>query len=319
MFSKLRKSKKGAILVTTAISMFVVFGFAAISVDVGTLLTARNQLQNAVDAAALGGASGLILSQAEAENRAVEMAAANNVINNAVNLSSTEIFFQNSKQITIQRTQAINLYFANIFGINSLNVAASASAELAHIGGTKGFRPFAIPELAWNPGQIVVIKAGSKDELFTNPSFYYPVCFPPINRGAPETGASQYENRIINGFEEIAYIGDELLIEPGMMTGPTMKGVNDLLALDSDASWNGTSIVNSDFGGLSSPRVIKIPMFDTSIEPPAGRHSITMSNMASFFLLPMQGNNVIGVFLETITSGVTGSTPTHLQMVHLVN
>jgi len=89
--------------------------------------------------------------------------------------------------------------------------------------------------------------------------------------------------------------------------------------MDPSASWNGSEIVNSNFPGTSSPRVIKIPMFDTSTPPPAGRHTITMSNMGAFFLLPMQGNNVLGVFLGIATGGVSGTSTTHLQMVKLIN
>lgn len=49
--------QKGAMLITTAFFLIVVIGFAAVAVDVGHLLIARNELQNGADAAALAGAN----------------------------------------------------------------------------------------------------------------------------------------------------------------------------------------------------------------------------------------------------------------------
>ena len=319
MKNKLINNQKGAALIATALSLIAVLGFAALGVDVGSMLTARNQLQSAADAAALGGVSGLMQSQTEAQTRAIQVGSSNTMFNNPVAINVGDISFPSATEVRVQLTQPINLFFARAVGLNAVNISASATADLTNLGGTRGFRPFAVPELAWNPGQIVVIKSGSKDEPYTNPSFYYPVCFPPANRGTPDTGAKRYEDRIVDGYEDMAYIGDELVIEPGMMTGPTKKGITDLLAMDPNASWNGSEIVNSDFPATSSPRVLKLPMFDTSVPPPPGRHSITMSNMANFFLLPMQGNNVLGVFMGLVSSGVSGTTTTHIKMVHLTN
>ena len=64
------KDERGNILVLTAAALMGLVMFASVSVDVSCILTARNQLQAAVDAAALAGASGLIVDQTTARNRA---------------------------------------------------------------------------------------------------------------------------------------------------------------------------------------------------------------------------------------------------------
>jgi Flp pilus assembly protein TadG len=54
--------------------------FAVLSIDMGVLLTTRNQLQNAADAAALAGALALAETngdEAAATDAAIEMAASN--------------------------------------------------------------------------------------------------------------------------------------------------------------------------------------------------------------------------------------------------
>jgi Flp pilus assembly protein TadG len=49
--------QKGSMLITTSILFITLIGFAAVAVDVGHLMIARNELQNAADAAALAGAN----------------------------------------------------------------------------------------------------------------------------------------------------------------------------------------------------------------------------------------------------------------------
>ena len=54
--ARLRKQPRGQALVTIALSLVVLLGFGGLAVDVGFLMMARNELQNAADAAALAGA-----------------------------------------------------------------------------------------------------------------------------------------------------------------------------------------------------------------------------------------------------------------------
>lgn len=49
--------QRGAMLITMSLFFIMIIGFAALAVDVGHILVARNELQNAADAAALAGAN----------------------------------------------------------------------------------------------------------------------------------------------------------------------------------------------------------------------------------------------------------------------
>ena len=62
--------QKGAVAVTVALSMVFLLGFAALAIDVGNLLVARNELQNSADAAALVGAA-CLYQRAECNNTTV--------------------------------------------------------------------------------------------------------------------------------------------------------------------------------------------------------------------------------------------------------
>ena len=52
-------SRRGIAAVATVVTIPVALGFAALSIDVGHIYNVRNELQNAADAGALAGASGL--------------------------------------------------------------------------------------------------------------------------------------------------------------------------------------------------------------------------------------------------------------------
>jgi uncharacterized membrane protein len=53
---RIRSDESGQVLILTALSMTMLFGFLALAVDVGTLFDAKRRLQVAADAAATAGA-----------------------------------------------------------------------------------------------------------------------------------------------------------------------------------------------------------------------------------------------------------------------
>src|SRR4051794_16597888 len=61
--SVVRKQPRGQALVTMAVSLVVVLGFIGLAIDVGMMMLARNELQNAADAAALAGAGAMYKNQ----------------------------------------------------------------------------------------------------------------------------------------------------------------------------------------------------------------------------------------------------------------
>jgi Flp pilus assembly protein TadG len=315
---RILKDEKGNIVIFSVIAMITVMLFASMAIDVGCLLTAKNQIQAAVDAAALAGATGLIVDQTEATNRAITVAGNNTVINQSVQMGAGDIGFPNWNQVAVQATQNVNLFFARVVGMNSANVSATAAAELGTIIGTNGLRPWGVPDLGWTKGTTAVLKAGCLCAPATNPSFYYCICFPPMNRGAPQKGAAAYRYNIIYGSQSEVYIGDVIQVEPGKMVGPTIQGVNELIAQDPYAYWDGREIVNSGFPGTSSPRIVKIPLYNSGDPPHSGRKSITCIGLAAFFLLGMQGKDVMGIFVAKMSNGTFGGGNSMLRGARLI-
>ena len=146
-------ARRGVVLPYVAISMVALLGFIALAIDLGMVMVAKTQTQNAADAAAfaaartLSGGANPNTSQATANGQAV--AAANTVLGTSVpaaNVTMTHGAYHydpttqtfspqfppvapdnyNLSQATI--TQGNSTFFAKIFGITSFNVTATAIA-----------------------------------------------------------------------------------------------------------------------------------------------------------------------------------------------
>jgi Flp pilus assembly protein TadG len=303
LMTKFILNSKGNILVLTAMLMFVFILCLSFSIDIAQVLTARTQLQSAVDAAALAGASGLLNSHSAATNRAVSIASKNNCLNQTVNLAGGDVTFPATRRIQVRTTRTVPLYFANVIGLTNVNITAQATAEVKQLSGTKGLRPFCIPQFPWVMGDPVLLKAGDdKDAPSRTACWHYPVDFPAINRGNPDPGANVYRDNIMYGTDYWVYTGDELQIEPGNMVGPTKQGVDYIIDQDPGAYWNGTEIDNSLFPGNTSPRIIKVPYFDPNTTPKGGRGNITVTGFGAFFITGMTGKDLNGIFLEYVTN-----------------
>jgi len=89
--------------------------------------------------------------------------------------------------------------------------------------------------------------------------------------------------------------GDRLTQEPGNMVGPTIQGVEELIALDPAAYWNGSKVVSSQ---SPSPRVKLVPLFDPyfwNAGKENGRNAdLKAANFLGFFVESVQGNDIKG-------------------------
>ncbi len=78
------RSRKGAIIVLTALCLAVMVAVLAMVVDLGYLVSARSELQRATDSAALAGAGALVDGSSVAQTRAFEFFARNPVAGSAL-------------------------------------------------------------------------------------------------------------------------------------------------------------------------------------------------------------------------------------------
>jgi hypothetical protein len=166
---------------------------------------------------------------------------------------------------------------------------------------------------------------GSSAYPGTGPSWYYPWAMPPPD-GGPANGASRYRWNIANCNPVVVSVEDEYDVEPGAMTGPTVQGVEDLIALDPWATWDDVAnqIVNSDYAPAweASPRIGIVPVFHPGREFDPGRKPIEFTNFIAVFFEGVEGNGndqvVYGRILYPRGVGGGDAVAPAAQFVHLV-
>lgn len=116
----------GAVAVIVALSLVVLLGVAALAVDVGYYLVQRGKAQTAADAASLAAASHLPEDVSGARAAAIDFAA-RNLPDGTTTFTGGGAANPGRAAVTV--SVSVPTFFARIFGIASVNAAASAVAE----------------------------------------------------------------------------------------------------------------------------------------------------------------------------------------------
>ncbi|HYX91611.1 MAG TPA: pilus assembly protein TadG-related protein [Myxococcaceae bacterium] len=325
-------NQRGATLVLVAVTLTVLLSAMALAIDVGMLLTARAEAQRAADAAALAGAQEFMKNRPNvatplARRNAYAFAEMNAIQKVAIDSGEVTVLVipaQRKVRVTIRRN-AVPTWFARIFGVNFVPIAAVAAAEASPAGTVKCLKPFAIPDL-WNdvngdstytPGVDVYqphnadfgscpggvndgtgygscLRGPERDfgsELtikVTNPhDTWVPSFFNPIRLGDSK-GANDYKNNIRTCNTTPYSVGDTLHVESGDMVGPTYDGMQDLIDQDPLAEWRDGRVQGSKWGDdwMNSPRVAKIALFAPDQIPDPSQKTFVVNNFALIFLEP---------------------------------
>src|SRR3954452_9464386 len=98
----LRRDQSGMSLVFVGFGMMAFLGASMLAIDVGMLMTARNQAQNSADSGALAGATALVYNNWDdrtasgpAVTNALAAATANQVMAGNVSVTPADVEFQN--------------------------------------------------------------------------------------------------------------------------------------------------------------------------------------------------------------------------------
>lgn len=280
------RSRRGSVIVVTALGLFMMIGCAAIVSDVGLLYVNRMQLTNLADAAVLAGVQELPASSTTAVSVALSYARLNGKAGDAVDARVV-----GGTKLTVQATRVVPLFFARIFGFQSSNVAATAAAAITPMSSVANIVPFGIVKQELVFGQTYTLKLGEGDGYSGN--------FGALALGA--TGADNYRTNIEQGYKGSLKVGDWIPTETGDMSGPTRQGVRSRIDADPSATF-GTVTRNS-------PRILTVPIIDNLTV--SGRTDVLIVGFAGFFLEDFSGggvnSTVKGKFMKLVTPG-EGST-----------
>jgi Flp pilus assembly protein TadG len=142
-----------------------------------------------------------------------------------------------------------------------------------------------------NRGQQLVIRAGTGNNITV--SFYFSLAM--VN----DIGGDDYRWNIGNCNKHIYHVGDGLVQEPGAMEGPTIQGIEELIARDPSAHWNtATNTVEGSQYGNHSPRIFPLPLYDPIVYDSGKRNGrnadLKTANWIGFFADSVQGNQIYG-------------------------
>jgi Flp pilus assembly protein TadG len=126
--SRRRRDERGAVAVVVAISMVMLMGFVAISVDVGSIYSDEQQLQNGADAAALAIAQNCLRATCtDSANKAVaDKYAKANIMNGQVKQT---VVNKAAGSVTVDVYSTHQNWFAGVWGIQTTDLSASATAS----------------------------------------------------------------------------------------------------------------------------------------------------------------------------------------------
>lgn len=315
--TRLHRDERGMSLVFVGVGFMAFLAATTLAIDVGMFMTARSQAQTSADSGALAGALALYYDDYDNRNasgpavqNAVTASRRNDVINQRVDVQPGDVTFplspaglNNRVRVHVYRTagrrNALRTLMGRVFGVNTANVDAVATAEASPANAMTCVKPFTIPD-KWIEKQ----DPGGYDSLtstfdmedrhgnpLSNPDVYIPVGQPGYtgydalrdkgteiviragtgNDISPSfyfsfaiggnTGGEEYRWNIANCNTTVMGFNDLLVMEPGNMVGPTNDGVDDLLAKDPNAYWD--TATDSPVSTVHpSPRVVGIPVYD---------------------------------------------------------
>jgi Flp pilus assembly protein TadG len=355
----LRRDERGLAFVYVGLGFMGFLAATTLAIDVGMIMTARSQAQNAADAGAHAGAVALVFNSytdrsasGPAVQSAINAALGNQVIGAPVSVGPADVTFPtdpsgqaNRVRVDVYRTSdrgnPVPALMGTLFGVDTVNINATATAEASPANAMSCVKPFMIPDKwtensdqngapdgAWTPnstfdlydkhdnpllhpdvyidathdpgytgytvendvGTELVLRAGTGDQI--NPSFYYSWKMP------GDVGGDFYRENIAACNQSIITFGTPIVQEPGDKTGPTIQGIEDLIARDPGAYWDTVCdcVKNSAFG--TSPRVFPIPLYDPWFYANGkanGRPAdFRVANFLGFFADHVNGNQIFG-------------------------
>jgi Flp pilus assembly protein TadG len=167
------RDETGMSLVFVGVGMFAFLAASMLAIDVGMLMTARNQAQNSADAGALAGATALYFDDFDdrsasgpAVTNAINGAMANAVMADTVSVEPADIEFLNDPttgesnrvKVTVHRTAAkgnplsllvartLSIATAGAIGLETSDMRAVAIGEASPANAMTCVKPFTIPD-----------------------------------------------------------------------------------------------------------------------------------------------------------------------------
>jgi Flp pilus assembly protein TadG len=213
-FQRLQRDESGMSYVFIGLSMMAFISASMLAIDVGMLMTARSQAQNAADAGALAGATALVYDNwtdrtpsGPAVTSALAASTSNKVMSKDVSVKPADVEFLNDPagepnrvKVTVYRTAArgnpLPTMIAKYFGMATADIAATATAEASAANAMTCVKPFTIPD-KWQEKQTPPWDGNDTYDAFNNKGV--PLANPDIYIPADQAGYTGYNQESERG------------------------------------------------------------------------------------------------------------------------
>jgi Flp pilus assembly protein TadG len=257
-----RRGESGQAAVLLTLVLMSLLGVAGFVIDYGNWEVNRHQVQDAADAAALAGASGIPAGSGTANSLAAAEYAKNGGASDSVAVAQTTDL-QANDSVTVTASRQAPTSFTSIFGIHSVTVSASARATVesfTQINAGTNVMPWGVLQSSYVPGQAYPIYTKTTQNA-NNGAISLPYV-QSANCPVPN-GSNVYSNEIAGTTQVCPVsVGETVQTDPGDNSGPTAQGLNQRITtwqtLDQIVQFNAdgtTTLLNSN-----SPQLVIIPV-----------------------------------------------------------
>ncbi|MBU9714008.1 pilus assembly protein TadG-related protein [Evansella tamaricis] len=281
MMNKLKslfKKEQGNVIVLTSLAFTALIGLTGLVIDGGSLYMTKTHLQKVANATALSGAQELT-GETETIKKIVD-----DVLNSHHEIASLEQLEIENHSITVELKKPVHFNFITLFGFDTLDVRAQATARLGTMGRAYGAAPLGIDEsIPLEYGVIYDLKVDEQGVNIGN--------FGILRLEGP--GAQVYEDNLKYGFDGELKVGDIVYTQPGNIAGKTREAV-DYLVTTCDSPEDRTC-----------RRVLLIPVIKPQHKQ-GGSMPVEIKGFAYFYLTEQDSEDdktVRGYFLERAGTG----------------
>ena len=320
MFTTLRSnvSARGQIAAVLMLMMIPLLSLIGLGADLGLLFFHWGIVQKAADAAVLAGAGYLPNHTSTATTTATGYATKNGLKNSEI---VSNFVAPDNMSITMTTSRTVPYYFLQLVGLRSGTVKPMAKAGMQQdTEGARGLIPVGLPCTATSCSYTVgqeyqLVQAGTNG----NGGSWN---VGPGNWGRLAlggSGATQFLNNLINGYQGSINVGDKVNAETGQVNGPTDEGINTA-RVDAGLAVNGT-VTNPTLATVPAydPRLVAVPLIDFT-GATGSSTPVTVMGFAMMWLdsYTSQGKNkaLNAYFLGTVPVTSVPSTTTTFGQLH---
>ncbi len=212
-------------VVLLALFLMSLLGVAAFAIDYGFWSVNRSQVQDAADAAALAGASGIQAGWGTANTYATGEYGKNGLATDTITVTpSTDV--QPNDSVTVSASRTVPTWFSGVLGVHSVTVTGSAQATIESFSSINGLNvmPWGVLQGSYTPGQPYPIY--TKDTANANNGALSLPYVSGANCPVPN-GANVYSDEIAGTTPVCPVsVGETLQTKPGDNSGKTAQGLN---------------------------------------------------------------------------------------------